>query len=365
VAATDLSGNPTTHSWTVTVPDATSTYAYDSNGNLTQKTEGNDTWTYEWDAENQLKRVLKNATEVARYAYDPMGRRVEKVAAGVTKTYTYDVDKILREASSAGTTLIYVEGSGSDEPLTSEDQTGVRTYLHADGLGSIVKTTNSAGAVTSTIRYNAFGVLESGTPISFAFTGREWDAETALYYYRARYVDPNVGRFLSEDPAQDQLNLYSYVSSNPVNRTDPDGLYELKTFPAHIAVEVNMALLSILQKMKEKPCCAGSSGPDVVNVMSDPNLVIEWDPSISSKIECAETPHPRVPRFLMRPKIKIGPLALQCCANMNAQTPENEGRSMAGIVLHELMHLATRSPREGLPYSAQEQCFGCARPQGL
>jgi YD repeat-containing protein len=58
--------------------------SYDSNRNLTQKVEASTTWTYEWNAENQLTRVLSNGSEVTRYKYDPVGRRVEKVAGSVT-----------------------------------------------------------------------------------------------------------------------------------------------------------------------------------------------------------------------------------------------------------------------------------------
>lgn len=207
----------------------TVTRQYDLAGNTTQKVDAAGTWTYEWDVENGLSRVLKNGSEVARYAYDPIGRRLEKAAGTTTKAYTYDGEDILREASSTGTTLTYLHGPGIDEPLASEDQNGVRTYLHSDGLGSLVKTTNGVGAVTSTLKYNAFGALESGTPSLYAFTGREWDPETGLYYYRARYYDPKIGRFLSEDPiplqerAIEELNAYPYVANNPVRWKDPSG----------------------------------------------------------------------------------------------------------------------------------------------
>jgi RHS repeat-associated protein len=209
------------------------TYTYDPNGNMATKVDATGSWTYEWNAENQLTRVLNNGTEVARYAYDPLGRRVEKVvgggmspSTGVT-TSLYDGEDILRQTSGT-TTTTYIHGPGIDEPLASENASGVRTYLHADGLGSIVKTTNSSGAAVSTFKYNAFGALESGAPAPYAFTGREWEAESGLYYYRSRYYDPRIGRFLSEDPLQWRLtlNLYAYVRNNPVRWIDPFGLKE-------------------------------------------------------------------------------------------------------------------------------------------
>ncbi|MFN8091783.1 MAG: RHS repeat-associated core domain-containing protein [Vicinamibacteria bacterium] len=99
--------------------------------------------------------------------------------------------------------------------------------IHADGLGSIVATTDAAGNVTSRRQYDTWGNLELGADQpGYAFTGREWDPETGLYYYRARYYDLKLGRFISEDPIGlgGGINSYSYVGNQPVNATDPMGL---------------------------------------------------------------------------------------------------------------------------------------------
>jgi RHS repeat-associated protein len=199
VEATDQGNNVTTKNYQVNVSATGATYTYDLDGNLTQQIEGPDTWTYEWNAENELKRVLKNSVEQARFAYDSKGRRVEKVAGGVTTKWTYDDEQILREVRGA-TTLKYVHGAGVDEPLAADDGSAL-SYFHADGLGSIAKITNAAGASTLSRRYDAWGNLELGsTTGSYAFTGREHDPESNLGYYRARYYDPRAGRFISEDP---------------------------------------------------------------------------------------------------------------------------------------------------------------------
>lgn len=94
-----------------------------------------------------------------------------------------------------------------------------------DGLGSVVRTTNSAGAVTGSRRYDSFGNFEVGATIGYAFTGREWDTEADLAYYRARYYDPKVGRFLSEDSIgfESGVNFYTYVNNNPATLIDPSG----------------------------------------------------------------------------------------------------------------------------------------------
>src|SRR5262249_18764046 len=81
------------------------------------------------------------------------------------------------------------------------------------------------------VTYDSFGnVLAQSDPtrsIGYGFTGREHDAETGLQYNRARYYDPNTGRFVSEDPsrfASGSLNLYAYVGNDPVDLIDPSGL---------------------------------------------------------------------------------------------------------------------------------------------
>jgi RHS repeat-associated protein len=202
------------------------TYTYDSNGNLTQKTEGTDVWGYEWNANNELTRVTKNAVEQARFAYDPVGRRVEKVAGGVTTSYTYDGEDIIEQAQGA-TVLKYVQGPSADEPLAVDDGAAL-SFLHADGLGSVVRQSSSAGAVTLTRQYDVWGNLEIGTSTpGYSYTGREWDPEIGLYYYRARYYDPKLGRFISEDPIGPDggVNFYLYAGNRPSLLSDPLGLY--------------------------------------------------------------------------------------------------------------------------------------------
>ncbi len=104
---------------------------------------------------------------------------------------------------------------------------GVLTYYHADGLGSVVKRSNHGGAIVHEYQYDAWGNVETGeAEPGYAFTGREWDPETALYYYRARYYDARSGRFLSSDPMgfKAGINHYTYAESDPVLWKDPSGL---------------------------------------------------------------------------------------------------------------------------------------------
>jgi RHS repeat-associated protein len=225
VEATDVSGNLTTKNYQVNVSGSGATYSYDPNGNLVEKVEGADTWAYEWNAENQLTRVTKNSIEQARFKYDPLGRRVEKVAGSTIITTTYDAEDPFREANGLST-VTYVQGEGTDEPLAVDDGAAL-SYFHADGLRSVGKTTSTAGGVTLTRRYDAWGNLElGGTAGGSAFTGREHDPETGLAYYRARYYDPRTGRFMSADPLGflADINFYRYVFNQPTLLGDPSGL---------------------------------------------------------------------------------------------------------------------------------------------
>jgi RHS repeat-associated protein len=119
--------------------------------------------------------------------------------------------------------VTYLHGPGIDEPLARE-AAGVRTYYHADGLGSIVERTDATGSVIASHTYDSFGQA-LGLGNGYAYTGREWDGEDALLYYRARHYDPKIGRFVSEDPIKwaGGINLYAYVRNGPTNLIDPSG----------------------------------------------------------------------------------------------------------------------------------------------
>ncbi len=122
----------------------------------------------------------------------------------------------------------YVHGPGIDEPIAMlrNNQT---YYYHADGLGSIIAITDSIGRVVQRYEYDSFGNITYQQDPNFlqpyTYTGREYDPESGLYYYRARYYDAKVGRFISEDPIgfDGGINFYSYVGNDPINYNDPTG----------------------------------------------------------------------------------------------------------------------------------------------
>lgn len=225
VRAADNSGNVRTNTYNVGAAGDAS-YAYDANGNLTQKVEGGATWIYEWNALNELTRVTKDGGEVVRFAYDPIGRRVEKAAGGITTSYLYDGMELMRETRDNEGPSAYLHGPDVDQPLARISGAGAFSFYHADGLGSIVATSDQAGAVTSAVQYDAWGNVEQGAASPYAFASYQWDPEASLYYLRARYYNPTSGRFISEDPIRfaGGMNFYAYVGSGPTNGTDPSGL---------------------------------------------------------------------------------------------------------------------------------------------
>jgi RHS repeat-associated protein len=179
----------------------------------------------EWDAENHLLAVKQGGNTLATFTYDGEGRRSTKTAAGVT-TYVYDGAQSLEERPSTGSTKRFVYGPGMDRPM-AQSVGGVTSYFIADHLGSIVRATDSLGTPTLTREYDPWGsLLQGSTTSGYAFTGREWDSETSLYYYRARYYDARVGRFLTSDPigSDGTESAYRYVGNRPTVYVDPSGL---------------------------------------------------------------------------------------------------------------------------------------------
>jgi RHS repeat-associated protein len=154
------------------------------------------------------------------------------VFGGATTIYAYDGDNVIEELDSSGNPLAqYTQGLGIDEPLALY-RSGVASYYHADGLGSITSLTDGSGQLVASYVYDSFGNLTASTGTvtnPFQYTGREFDSETGLYYYRARYYDLTTGRFLSEDSIRFDAgtNLYLYVSNRPTFFLDQFGLSSL------------------------------------------------------------------------------------------------------------------------------------------
>ena len=215
-------------------------FTFDANGNIVSKTDNCGTTTYSYDSENRLVGIngftINCSPFTANYKYDPFGRRIEKsvtdTATGTVtvKRYVYDREDILFELDGNGNIVTeYVHGPGIDEPIAMI-RGGQTYYYHTDALGSVIAITDRNRNVVQRYDYNSFGEITYQQDLNFkqpyTYTGREYDQESGLYYYRARYYDAKVGRFISEDPIglAGGINFYSYVGNNPVNYIDPFGL---------------------------------------------------------------------------------------------------------------------------------------------
>ncbi len=220
---------------------------YDLTGNLLTwfPRDGSGKQTFTYDSENRLETAAVNGSSAATisYDYDGLGRRVSKKVGGLSTYFLLDADEELAEYDSAGALLRrYIMGPTVDDRIATAEGGATsnppKTYYHVNHQGSVIAMTDSAGnasgcaagLICQRMSYDEYGNLGSGSSTTgqpYRYTGRRFDAETGLYYYRARYYSPGLGRFLQVDPIgyKDDVNLYAYVGNSPLDRVDPSGTY--------------------------------------------------------------------------------------------------------------------------------------------
>ena len=221
------------------------TYGYDKNGNRISKKYYNnypyssqktilkiedyrsklttDAESYIYDGFNRLTQISTEGDNVYKYAYYPNGLRMYKDVNGAMTYFQWDGDNIWGLAANVSNGLTHYYYRGLDGVI-KENYGAVYVY---NGHGDVVKMTNSNGAVTKDYEYDAFGVIEDENAADinpWRYCGEYYDTETGNIYLRARYYDPSIGSFITEDPARDGTNWYSYCAGNPVSYIDPSGM---------------------------------------------------------------------------------------------------------------------------------------------
>ncbi|MBN9692809.1 MAG: hypothetical protein J0M24_21400 [Verrucomicrobia bacterium] len=216
-------------------PNTFSPY-FDLNGNLTAY--GGSSYTYDW------ANRLSTGPGVSSILYDADGNRIKKVAGGTTTWYlvatvnpTGYPQVVEEKTGTTPTTLVRAYTYGLDLISQQRDGSSAQVSFYGyDGLGSVKFLLSTSGAVTDTYTYDAWGNLIASvgsTPNTYRYTGEQWDANLGLYYLRARYLHPELGRFHSRDTYEgsigDPLSLhtYLYASANPVNNIDPSGHFTI------------------------------------------------------------------------------------------------------------------------------------------
>ncbi len=205
-----------------------------------------------WDAQYRLTAVSTNGVVVEAYGYDPLGRRAwtttyplplgEGQGEGVKTLHMYVGMHCVADLDADGTVLrSYTYGPGVDNLLALTDHTtATPTVLFAltDHLGTVHALADASGAIVESYRYDAWGNVlgvwdDAGLPTPdsrvgnrFLFQGREHSFATGLTHFRARWYDPETGRWLRNDPIgiSGGLNQYVFCDNDPVNYVDPDGL---------------------------------------------------------------------------------------------------------------------------------------------
>ncbi|OGS15764.1 MAG: hypothetical protein A2251_08760 [Elusimicrobia bacterium RIFOXYA2_FULL_47_53] len=198
----------------------------DSNGN---HVISNNRWI-KYDYDNRPIKVVNADGTSEEYTYDYSGQRVTKQqlnASGVEQSKTTYIGTVYEKTGGNATKNIYANG----KLIATKKNTGELNYYHSDHLGSTNLLTDGSGNVVSTTTYTPYGAMyqASGTSASRKYTGQIFDSGTGLYYYNARYYDPQMGIFITPDtivprPYDPQsLNRYAYCRNNPINYIDPSG----------------------------------------------------------------------------------------------------------------------------------------------
>jgi len=203
-------------------------FAYDANGNTTDLAD----LDIIYNENNRIIRVEQAGQTLGEYTYNGLGQRVKKTAGGETTIYHYDMKgKLIAETKAAGSIIVEYLYMGKVRLAMRDGPTGSIYHFLNDHLGTPEIVTDSSGTVVWEGYHLPFGETiihpDSSVVNNFRFPGQYEDSETGFHYNYHRYYDPRTGRYLTPDPIglAGGINLYAYVENNPVNETDPFGLF--------------------------------------------------------------------------------------------------------------------------------------------
>jgi RHS repeat-associated protein len=207
------------------------TFTWDASGNMHTRSDGTNTTTYTWDEDNRLTQVsLPGGASVSyTYSQDIIGRMLSRTDINGTALFVWDRADCVQETDYQGNVTRYYLPDGQ---LLGFDRQGISYQIHADAVASVRKVTDPNGSVVATYDFDAWGSPLASTAdsipggLQYRFVGAlgmRWDATTGLYYARARWYDPSLGRFISRDQRKKD-NRYIYSLNNPLRYIDANGL---------------------------------------------------------------------------------------------------------------------------------------------
>ncbi|MGE0708386.1 MAG: RHS repeat-associated core domain-containing protein [Planctomycetota bacterium] len=209
-------------------------FRHDAAGRLVERKHAGGVDRFRYDGFGRLVEAQRAGGPAVHYRYDGLGRIAGRRVgeAGETR-YVYEGLDLVAELGPGRRVRLYLNGPALDQHLAYLDEEGRWTFLHPDDLGTVLAYTDAKGQVLGKARYTAFGVpamVPAGQPLFFA--GQPYDPIARLVPCRARFYDPELGRFLTPDPAgiRDGFDPFVYADGNPTDRTDPLGLYTAHGF---------------------------------------------------------------------------------------------------------------------------------------
>ena len=199
-------------------------YTYDNNGNLLGSSKyayypqdyQSNRKTYTYNDFGQLTGYSDSLGDSVTYTYYADGLRASKTVNGVTTKYYYDGGNVINESRNGSLYAVNVMGP---DGYISRTQGSTTSYYMKNAHGDIVRAVTESAGKTFSATYNAWGEIMdsdngSGNPIGYA--GEFHDEESGMIYLRGRYYDPEIRRFITEDPSKDGWNWYAYCGNNPV-----------------------------------------------------------------------------------------------------------------------------------------------------